>query len=553
MRLTRIAVVTLALASLSAPARAGALEDGRAALKDRRWAQAADAFATALKASPGSREAVVGLATAATEGKVTAQYELATSSLSAWLREKADDREARLAYGYLFLARAAVDERYRADAQEQFQRLLKADADDADATVGLGRYYYFGGDYVRGLETLDGLLAKKPTFAPAHYWRGRLLYDEAEQAVRGGMTPEVQAKFVKAADAFEAAAKADPAMHDAWMRLAYASQYLSGADASRAATAEHAYLKALDIDPADDAPLRGLSSLFANASGRYVELLGKLAKDKPKSAAVLFHWGWTLKGQGKVDEALAAWKAHVAVARNPSRGWFEIAQALREQKNDLEGARKAYRAALEADPRFRGSELAVYWLLQPIEERSRDAVTSLAAAKALLAEFDEVARLAPGSISARNDAAFFLREAYGATKQKHRELLDGCIERYVAASALVGEFVPGYERSVPYPDRHGFAQVLNDTGLMFQYYPETRDLRKAESYYRKAMDWTEYGYWDAYGNLLKILEAENRLEDAAIWAENCAEGVKKADGSPEETFRKICAADAERLKKSLGR
>lgn len=553
MRVMRIAAVTLALAALAAPARAGALEDGRAALKDRRWAPAAEAFAAAVKASPGTREAVVGLATAAAEGKVAAQYDLATSSLSAWLKDKPDDREARLAYGYLFLARAAVDERYRADAQEQFQRLLRANPDDADATVGLGRYHYFGGDYQRGAETLDALLAKKPGFAPALYWRGRLLYDEAEQGVRGGMTPEVSAKFVAAADAFEAAAKSDPAMHDAWMRLAYASQYLSGGDPTREAKAAAAYLKALDVDPADDAPLRGLSSLYARKSETYAEILGKLAKDRPKSAAVLFHWGFALKAQGKVDEALAAWKGHVAAARNPARGWFEIGQVLREQKQDLEGARKAYRAALEADPRVRGGEVAVYWLLQPLHEKSRDAVADAGKARALLAEFDEIGKLAPGSVSARNDAAFFLREAYGATKQKHRDLLDASIERYVAASELVGEFMPGYERSVPYPDRHGFAQVLNDTGLMFQYYPEVRDLRKAESYYRKAMDWTEYGYWDAYGNLLKILEAENRLEDAAIWAENCAEGVKKADGTPEETFRKICAADAERLKKTLGR
>ena len=102
-----------------------------------------------------------------------------------------------------------------------------------------------------------------------------------------------------------------------------------------------------------------------------------------------------------------------------------------------------------------------------------------------------------------------------------------------------------------YADRHGFAQVLNDTGLMFQYYPPVQDLRKAEKYYRMAMDWTEFGYWDVYGNMMKLLDAEKRLEDAAIFAENCAEGIKQQDGTPQDTFRKIAQADAERLRKLI--
>ena len=78
-----------------------------------------------------------------------------------------------------------------------------------------------------------------------------------------------------------------------------------------------------------------------------------------------------------------------------------------------------------------------------------------------------------------------------------------------------------------------------------------QDLRKAEKYYRMAMDWTEFGYWDVYGNMMKLLEGEKRLEDAAVFAENCAEGIKRQDGTPEETFRKIAQADAERLRKLI--
>lgn len=554
MRAHRIAVVTLAglLAAVgwAPPLRADAVADGKKLVKERRWIPAAEAFADALKATPTNRDAAVGLARAAAEGRLVDRYDLATSSLGAVLRASPDDREARLAYGYLFLARASVDHRYRADAQEQFQKLLRAKADDSDAAIGLARYFFFGGEYERANATLDDVLKREPANANAHFWKGTLAYDQAKEALQGGMTPAVIAGFKAAAASFGEATKADPSRADAWINLAYANQYLLGAEPTREGAVENAYLKALDADPSDDAPLRGLSSLYSNRSEKYAEIVARLAKERPKSPAVLFAFAVQAKASGKFDEALAALKTYVEGARNPARGWFEMAEILREKKEDLPAARKAYEATLKADPSFGRAEVAVGWLLQPIQEKSRDMVRTPEDARALLKEFDALIALAPKSINARNDAGFFLREAYGATGGKHKDLLDASVARYVAAADLIGEFMPGYER-IPYADRHGFAQVLNDTGLMFQYYPPVQDLRKAEKYYRMAMDWTEFGYWDVYGNMMKLLDAEKRLEDAAIFAENCAEGIKQQDGTPQDTFRKIAQADAERLRKLI--
>ena len=395
---------------------------------------------------------------------------------------------------------------------------------------------------------IDGV--SEPTNANAHFWKGTLAYDQAKEALQGGMTPAVIAGFKAAAASFGEATKADPSRADAWINLAYANQYLLGAEPTREGAVENAYLKALDADPSDDAPMRGLSSLYSNRSEKYAEIVARLAKERPKSPAVLFAFAVQAKAAGKFDDALAALKTYVEGARNPARGWFEMAEILREKKQDLPAARKAYEATLKADPAFGRAEVAVGWLLQPIQEKSRDMVRTPEDARALLKEFDALIALAPKSINARNDAGFFLRQAYDATGQKHKDLLDACLARYVAASELVGEFMPGYER-IPYADRHGFAQVLNDTGLMFQYYPPVLDLRKAEKYYRMAMDWTEFGYWDVYGNMMKLLDAEKRLEDAAVFAENCAEGIKRQDGTPEDTFRKIAQADAERLRKLI--
>ena len=280
-------------------------------------------------------------------------------------------------------------------------------------------------------------------------------------------------------------------------------------------------------------------------------MLKKLAAEQPKTPIVQYYWGYTLQEAGKLDEAEKAYRQFVAVSRNAAIGWFQIGELLRDKKGDAEGARKAYLESLKAASNHPKADVAVYWLLQPLNEKARDAVATAAATKALLKEYDAIIALAPKNISARNDAGFVLREAYGRTKDK--SLLEASVAHYEAAAALVGEWKPEYETTVPYRDRHGFAQVLNDTGLMFQYYPETRDLKKAESYYRQAMEWTAYGYWDAYGNMMKILEGAGRFEEAKDFAESCAEGIKQESGEPQESFRGTCRGDAERLAKKLGK
>src|SRR5688500_1377307 len=126
MRASRIALVTLAALVAPREARADSMADGKKALAERRWVAAADAFRGALATSPTHRDAAVGLAKATAEGQLADHYEEAIARLSAALKAKPDDREARLAYGYLFLARAKTDERFRADAQEQFLRLTTA-------------------------------------------------------------------------------------------------------------------------------------------------------------------------------------------------------------------------------------------------------------------------------------------------------------------------------------------------------------------------------------------------------------------------------------------
>jgi len=553
MRSARCAAVTLALLLLAAPARAGTAE-GTKLLAEGRHAEAADEFQKTLATSSGDRAALLGLARATTEGRLYDRYDRATALLGDALRAKADDREVRLAFGNLFLARSVDDERFRADAQDQFARLLRADAADEEAAVGLARMYYLGADYARGAETLDALLAKKPKAPLALYWKGVLRYDEATQAFRQTPTMDerVKALFQGALASLTASVEGDPTRFDAWMKLGYSAQYLMQVDPAQKAIALDAYLKALAIDGESDLPMRGLSALHANDSQGWAALLARLAKERSTTPVVLYYQGYSLQSQGKGEEAEKAYRGFVAASRHPALGWYAIGEILRE-RGDAEGARKAYVASLKADPTHAQFQAAVDQLTQPLLEKSSEAVGDVGKAKALLARFDEIIALAPKSYSARNNVAFFLREAYDRTGKKERSLLDACVAHYVAASELIGEFQPGYLQTVPYRDRHAYAQVLNDTGLMFHYYPPVEDLRKAEKYYRAALEWTEDGYWDAYTNLMKVLDTAERHDEALDLALACAEGIKTESGEPQETFRATCRGDAERLAKKLGR
>ncbi len=550
MRLTRIAAVTLVLTALVAPAIAGALEDGKRLAKDGRHADAAAAFREALKGSPTSRDAILGFARSAAEGRLGGEaYGEAETRLRAMFKEK-EDREARIALGYVFLAWIAEDERYRADADDQFRRLLRADAADDEAAVGLARMYYAGADYDNGLAILDGVLASKPGSGLALYWKGELLYDRATQAFGRVKTvdDDVRAMFGKALGAYEASTKADPARFDAWMKTGYAAQYLAGVDPSKQAVAQAAYEKAIDLDGESQLPLKGMAALHRSKPEAWVEALTRLVKEKPKSPAVTYWWAYQLRSSGKTDEAEKAYRAFAASSRFPALGWYEVGTLLAE-KGDAAGAKQAFEKSLELDPKHVRAGAAVDALVGTLNARAQESVRDVVKAKALLEDYEALAALVTWSSGVRNDAAFFAREAFNATKDP--ALLQASVKGYVAASALIPEPREDLLESTPYPTRHGWAQILNDTGLMFHYYDATRDLVKAEAYYRKAMEWTQHGYWDAYGNLMKLLREANRWQDAYDFASACADGIKKENGEPNESFRGTCRGEAEVLAKKL--
>src|SRR5262249_5398042 len=160
-----------------------------------------------------------------------------------------------------YLARIRDDPRWRADVEDQFGRLLRADPGDEEAAVGLARSYYEGADPVHGVQVIDALLAKKPASAPGLYWKGKILFDGATQQFQraGRIDDAAKTAFEGALAAFDAATKADASNYDAWIQLGYSAQYLAGLDRSKVEVASAAYLHALDANGDDDAAMRGLA------------------------------------------------------------------------------------------------------------------------------------------------------------------------------------------------------------------------------------------------------------------------------------------------------
>ena len=542
-----LAVATF-VAIFANPARAGALEDGKRLLDGKRYAPAADAFRQAVKAAAGSRAALLGHAKAVSEGTLGEEaYQEAVGLLRDRLRAAADDRLARLALAEVYLAWVPIDPRYRADAQEQFLKCAQADPKDADAAVGLARVYWVAGETVHALEVLDEYLGRFPGSAIANHGKGTILYADASNTYAAEKNfAAVKPLFERAAGAFEAATKADPKSKDSWLQFAYASQWLAGGDPAREAAAAEAYEKALSLDLDDQAPLRGLAALFGKKPDVFAKSLERLLKAHPKSPAILIAHADALKAAGKLDEAEAAYRAHIAVTKTPATGWAALG-ALFEQRGDAAGWKKAYETSIELDPDTPLSTWLGGKLMKALVDQTETAFDDTQKAHKLLDEYKALAALMPRSKEVRNNGGFFCREAYAKSGKRDAVLLKGSVDLYVACSELIPEYSGEFEMTIPYPERHVYAGFLNDTGLMFQYEPANLDLKKAESYYRRAMEWSKYGYWDAFDNLNKILQAQGRWKDAYDWAAACAEGIKKDTGEPNETLRATAAGVRDRL------
>jgi tetratricopeptide (TPR) repeat protein len=550
-----VAAVLLALLLPAAPALAGPLDKAKAAARDRRWAEAATEYGAALTKAAGNREAALGLAQAAAGGALEDWFGRAEEALLALVEKKEDDREANLALGELYLAMAAAktDDQARRftyeDARTAFERVAKQDPKDEAAAVGWARCLYWLADFEGALGVLDTFLAQGSSKGPALYWKGQVFYLGATDAYRnaGKLDDAANAAFQKALGAYEGAVKADPAMYDAWMQLGYSAQYLG--DTGRAT---EAYEKAMDLDPQNALPLKGIEALYTYDPDVYAKKLDELARLHPKNVAIHFFRGYLHLGRKSWSTAIEAFKSYVSKVAAPGRAWLFLGMAY-TGSGDGKRAAEAYSEALKQDPDDIEAAAALDAKLRA--EHFLAAKASPSNAKLLVEAYAPLMKLAPRNPFVVNNLAFMLREvadAHGGGEGAWRAVLDECVRLYVEASTRVEACIQGPEEQIPYATRHAYAGIVNDTGLMFFYYPAVVDLAKAEAHYDRALELSEDGYFDAYTNLLKLLVGAARWQEAYDLAASCAESLRDEDGKPHATGQAHARGMMEKLRRDHG-
>lgn len=547
-RLRALAVGLALLLSLPGSAAAGALEDAQKALAGRRFSEAAEAFTALLEKDASNREAALGLARAAVDGRLGKDtLENAQSYLEKLVKQPAGEGEARVALGSVYLALAPLQSEAKytefalRDAQTQFEKALALSAADAQAQVGLAKVKYNQGDFDAAAELLDKLLEGKAP-ASASYWRGMLYYEQARAAYAEDPRAErTTALFKKARAAFEVSARVDAGSYDTWMQLAYAAQYLGEVDA-----ALEAYLKAAGLDALSRYPLKGLKALKTGDDAGYVAVLERVAKQCPGNVAVHLHLGEAHLSANRFEPAAKELSLYLERAPEGGAAYTLLGRAYQGQGKEQEALR-VFEKALTKNPR---DVLAADELDQRLREKhARAAQSSVKAAKECEDDYERLAKLTQDNPFVLNNGAFILREAYVAHQGDGSwvPVLKASARLYEAAAKVVDDQPYDVVEAAPWATRYAWAQITSDTGLMFQFYEPTFDAEKAETYYLRALKLTGTGYFDAWNNLHKLYLAKHEYQKAYDLAAQAAQGLRTEAQQEHATGRKMAEAEMARL------
>lgn len=546
-RITAWASVLLASLLLLGPtnALAGPLDGAQKALAKGEYEKAAERFLKASKKAEAPREAALGLAEATWKGKLSDDYLFeAEEALGKLLEKDENDLEANLLLGEIYLLKASRQRDpqllrgYYEDARITFSTALAQDGKSQQAAVGAAKALYYQGDFIGAEDTLDAFLAKKPDeAAEAHFWRGEAISIQARDkyAAERKLTDEIKALYAEAKLAYAESTSADPSSYAAWVKMGQAAHWSQDYPGARTA-----YLKAVETDAKGEhtEPLKGLASLHAHEPDKYTETLAELAETYPKHEHVLLYGVADHFGRKRDEKALELIAKYVKVAENPAPGHYYAGQ-IQERAGDTAAAIKAYAKALAAQPDYEDAAWGWSQLLVNAKDlREKIGVFSKAQVKELIASFQPLFQAAPKNIWSRNSLGFALREfAVAHASEGWDDIFEESTKAYTAAAEIIGEYDPSYASKYAYRLRYGYAQVVSDTGLMYQFYPATQDLAKAEMYYQRALDWSDHGYFDAWNNLRQIYEQAKRWEDLYDLASLCADALVRESGLPHEEGR----------------
>ena len=545
--LARSFAVLLAVLLAAGPALATPLDDAKDAAAEERWSEAADLYARLVEAAPDARDPLLGLAESVVRSKRWDLFAAIEMPLQAFHEAHRDDLDVRLALARLFEARAETvpqplqRKTLLSRAQAHYADLVEVAPELEGAAVGLARVLHVDGACTEAVEVLDGYVNLRPKrAAQALYWKGRILYEvaKAQHLADGGGYPlsqETNRLYARSQGASLSSAAADPASFDTWMHVAWASTVLGDRE-----TAHQAYEKAYAIDPESPLPLKGIISLLAHDPEAQAEAQAKLERLDPDKRHTRIEMGYALLGEEAWLELRTFAEAYVRDYGEDADAAYWLGQ-IEEANEQEERAIAKYWRAIELD----GSHLKA---AEELDGRLRkDALArakkSLEDARALYADYRRILDFATSNPYVCNNCAFALREGWKAHEADAawKEILLLSARTYEEGARAIGPWRDEKAEALPWGLRYGYAQIVNDTGVLFHLFAPVKDYERAERYYVRALRYVDWGYLDAWTYLRKIYTEQARWQDLYDLAIRCSNGLASEAGKPLEKQREGAA------------
>jgi len=372
------------------------------------------------------------------------------------------------------------------DAERMYDEGLALEPTLHEALYGKAYVNYQRGKPTEARKALADCLLIKKDYGKAHALQAYIFYGEA--------------KYDVARDKYAVAVKLDKSEPINFIRYGHCYLYLKPPQPDKAL---EQYIAALKEHPDYEGSIRsGIYYLASRNWKKAVPFLKQATEGAPKSAWAWFWYGYTLGLNNKWSEGLAALQRADKLRPNDAQFLYYIGFA-HESMNDAKKALDFYRKSLKVSPGY-ASPVDRIWRLA-IARASGD----FGQAEKLC---EDLLELAPDNGWTANNYALLLRdwaERRGARNPNPPADVKKRIKRSSEVYEIAARLLPNE------------AQIQSDTGLLFEFYPSIRNDKKAEAYFLRALEISEFTYRDAWSGMWRLCRRTKNY----VLLKDCAEGV----------------------------
>jgi len=371
------------------------------------------------------------------------------------------------------------------DAERMYVEALKKDSKLYLAHYGTAIVNFNLNEKEKARKAIADCLGVKKDFGKAHALQAQMFYNER--------------KFAEARDKFEIALKLDQSVPVTFVRYGHCFLLLK-----QPAKAQEAYIEVLKYHPDYTASiLSGLINLAGKSYKKATPYLKAAVDAAPKSPVAWFYYGYTLEVNSMFDKALKAYGKALKLRPKNAQYTYYVG-LMHEKKNDGGTALDYYRKALRLNPDYAEAAGQAWGIAVSYASQNFDQAEKL---------LEEFIKLAPRNGWIQNNYALMLRdwaERRGAAKGDN---LSKDVKRRIKRSGEV------YELAAAVLVKE--AQIQSDCGLLFEFYPSCRDDAKAEKYFLRALEISEFTYRDAWSGVRRLCMRTKNWE----LLHDCADGV----------------------------